>query len=231
VSGWQHLHDRSEDFIALLTASQWQNAVWPCVDESSPCIERRARSGVGRWNGKSVTVSGEASLSFLMGHARAGGCTWRAFVAVVAASALAVFVGCSRSSGVSFAPVTGRVTVHGKPLAAGTIHFFPDESQGTTGPMSTGVLQGDGRYVLRGPGQRAGAIVGHHRVYLTIPPPDMMPTPIEIDGQVVVQSPARGSVAAMVGRIPTKFLQPETSEWTAAISEGKANVFDFEIKE
>ncbi len=96
--------------------------------------------------------------------------------------------------------------------------------------MSTGVLQSDGRYTLRGPGQHAGAIVGRHRVYLTVPPADTTPTPVEIDGKVVLQAPARGGTAEMLRQIPKKYLQPETSDWTAAISEGKANVFDFEIK-
>ncbi len=141
-----------------------------------------------------------------------------------------MFGGCGRPSGVSFAPVTGRVVVHGQPLTVGTIHFFPDESQGTSGPMSTGLLQSDGSYSLHGPGQNVGAMVGNHRVYLTIPPQDTTPTPVEIDGKVVLQSPAQGGAADMLGRIPKKYLGPDTSDWTATISEGKPNVFEFEIK-
>jgi hypothetical protein len=139
--------------------------------------------------------------------------------------------GCGKPTGVSFAPVTGRVVVNGQPLAAGTIHFFPDESKGTSGPMSTGVLQSDGSYTLRGPGQNVGAMVGNHRVYLTLPFLDYVPTPVPVvvNGEVVVQAPQREPAAGTVPQIPKKFLQPETSAWTATVAEGKANVLDFEI--
>jgi hypothetical protein len=154
-------------------------------------------------------------------------CHWLGGCAVVAAATL----GCGRPSGVSFAPVTGRVVVNGQPLAAGTIHFFPDESQGTKGPMSTGVLQSDGSFTLRGPGLNVGAMVGNHRVYLSLPLRDQMPTPVPVvvDGEVVLQAPPRDAESGTAAKIPKKFLQPETSAWTATVAEGKANVLDFEI--
>lgn len=154
-------------------------------------------------------------------------CHWLGGCAVVAAATL----GCGRPAGVSFAPVTGRVVVNGQPLAAGTIHFFPDESKGTSGPMSTGVLQSDGSYSLRGPGQNVGAMVGNHRVYLTLPLQDQTPTPVPVvvNGEAVVQAPQREPAAGTVPQIPKKFLQAETSAWTATVAEGKANVLDFEI--
>lgn len=150
---------------------------------------------------------------------------WLCGCLVVAAATL----GCGRPSGVSFAPVTGRVMVNGQPLAAGTIHFFPDESKGTSGPMSTGVLQSDGSYSLHGPGQNVGAMVGSHRVYLTLPLPDQTPTPVVVDGEVVLQAPPSNAASGTVAQIPKKFLQAETSAWTATVAEGKANVLDFEI--
>jgi hypothetical protein len=154
-------------------------------------------------------------------------CHWLGGCAVVAAATL----GCGKPAGVSFAPVTGRVVVNGQPLAAGTIHFFPDESKGTKGPMSTGALQSDGSYTLRGPGLNVGAMVGNHRVYLTLPLQDQMPTPVPVvvNGEVVVQTLPREPAANAVSQIPKKFLQPETSAWTATVAEGKANVLDFEI--
>ena len=152
---------------------------------------------------------------------------WLGGCAVVAVAAL----GCGRPSEVSFAPVTGRVVVNGQALAAGTIHFFPDESRGTSGPMSTGVLQNDGSYALRGPGQHVGAMVGNHRVYLSLPFRDQMPTPVPVvvDGEIVLQAQPREPVPGTAAGIPKKFLQAETSAWTAAVSDGKANVLDFEI--
>lgn len=150
-------------------------------------------------------------------------------LAVLAVLVVLAVAGCGRPSGVSFAPVTGRVVFNGQPLAAGTIHFFPDESKGTSGPMSTGVLQSDGSYSLCGPGQNVGAMVGSHRVYLTMPPPELGPTPVLVDGKVVVQAPPRDAPSGTAAKIPKQFLRPETSAWTATVSEGKANVLDFEI--
>lgn len=150
--------------------------------------------------------------------------------AVCAAIVLVALGGCGRPAGVEFAPVTGRVTVNGQPLAAGTIHFVPDESKGTSGPMSTGVLQSDGSFALRGPGQHAGAMVGSHRVYLTLPLPDLGPTPVVVDGEVVVQGPSRGGPAGTAAQVPKKYLRAETSDWTAAVAATAGNVFDFEIK-
>lgn len=154
------------------------------------------------------------------------GCVWAAIGAMIVSANW----GCGRPTGISFAPVTGRVTFSGQPLAAGTIHFLPDESQGTSGPMSTGTLQSDGSYILRGPGQHAGAIVGNHRVYLTMPPPDMTPTPVVVNGEVILQAPTRRGNAETALQIPKKYLRAETSEWTAAVVAGSVNLFDFEIK-
>lgn len=153
-------------------------------------------------------------------------CAW----GLVASVSLLALLGCSKAAGPEFAPVTGRVTFNGQPLAAGTIHFVPDESQGTSGPMSTGVVQADGSFSLRGPGTHVGAMVGNHRVYLTVPLPEIGPTPIVVDGEVVIQEPTRGTAAVTARQIPKKYLQAETSEWTAAVATGVANVFDFEIK-
>jgi hypothetical protein len=154
-------------------------------------------------------------------------CRWLGGCAVVAAATL----GCGKPAGVSFAPVTGRVMVNGQPLAAGTIHFFPDESKGTSGPMSTGVLQSDGSYSLHGPGQNVGAMVGEHRVYLTLPLRDPMPTPVPVvvNGEVVVQAQPRDAGSGTAAQIPKKFLQAETTAWTATVAAGKANVLDFEV--
>lgn len=182
-------------------------------------------------SGRSVVATVVVSRGWFMGSMRhfPGSA-----VAVIAGSAIAVmvvlaFAGCGRPSGVSFAPVTGRVVFNGQPLAAGSIHFFPDESKGNSGPMSTGVLQSDGSYALRGPGQNVGAMVGSHRVYLSMPPPELRPTPVLVDGKVVVQAPQRDAASGTAAKIPKKLLQAETSAWTATVSKGKTNVLDFEI--
>jgi hypothetical protein len=71
--------------------------------------------------------------------------------------------------------------------------------------------------------------VGNHRVYLTLPLPDQTPTPVVVDGEVVLQAPPRDAASGTVAQIPKKFLRAETSAWTATVAEGKANTLDFEI--
>jgi hypothetical protein len=87
-------------------------------------------------------------------------------IAVVLATA-----GCGRRDPITFAAVEGRVTVAGRPLAAGEaeITFMPDVARGTRGPISVGAIQSGGTYVLIGPGGRRGAVVGHHKVFLAVP--------------------------------------------------------------
>jgi hypothetical protein len=138
--------------------------------------------------------------------------------------------GCSRPAGPEFAAVTGRVTFNGQPFSSGTIHFVPDESQGTSGPMSTGVLQSDGSFSLRGPGTRIGAMVGNHRVYLTMPLPEIGPVPVVVDGEVVVQESPRGVAARTVRQVPKRYFQAETSEWAVTVGTGSPNDFEFEIR-
>jgi hypothetical protein len=86
--------------------------------------------------------------------------------AVAAAVALA---GCDASPRV--APVSGRVTLNGQPLAAARVAFQPvgTGSGGLApGPGSVGTTDADGRYTLALIGaNRPGAVVGHHRVVVS----------------------------------------------------------------
>lgn len=96
--------------------------------------------------------------------------------------------------------------------------------------MSTGIVQADGSFSLRGPGIHVGAMVGNHRVYLTMPISDFTPMPVVIDGEVVVQVPKRGGSSDPASQVPKRYLQAGTSGWTASVVAGGANIFDFEIK-
>lgn len=154
----------------------------------------------------------------------------RPFLRMIAVTMLMMPLGCGRSVGPRFVPVEGRVSLGGQPLTIGTIHFVPDTSQGNDGPMSRGVLRSDGSFSMHGPGRHIGAVVGPHRVYLTMPLPVIAtPTPVMVNGEVVVRDPPRGGADATVPKVPKKYLQPETSGWTAIITEGENNVFQFEI--
>jgi hypothetical protein len=158
-------------------------------------------------------------------------CCWLGGCLVVAAATL----GCGKGDSVAFAPVEGRVTLDGKPLESGEIRFQPDTSQGNKGPLSAAVLGAGGSFKLRGPGARVGAVPGPHRVYFVSPFKDEAPEPpLFIDGKYVQADPAAGvpvpPLSPSSWKVPRKCLAAETSELTATVTEGTANVIEFNLE-
>jgi hypothetical protein len=84
-------------------------------------------------------------------------------VLVLASAAVA---GCSDSN---LAPVSGRVTLDGKPLAGATVNFQPDvPGKAYPGLGSMAVTGDDGAYTLAVVGQKTnGAVIGPHKVYIS----------------------------------------------------------------
>lgn len=73
--------------------------------------------------------------------------------------------------GNKIAPVSGQITVDGKPMAGVSVSFQPiAESSSNPGPGSTGKTDELGRYVLQVVGKepRPGAVVGKHRVSVSL---------------------------------------------------------------
>ncbi len=83
---------------------------------------------------------------------------------------MAAVSGCGTGKPYETAPVSGRVTLNGKPLAGARLTFQPqhDPKQGPlSGPESHGVTDADGNYVLTTIFQDKGAAVGRHRVMIS----------------------------------------------------------------
>lgn len=76
------------------------------------------------------------------------------------------FVGGCGKGGPDLAPVKGRVTFDGRPLADADIEFQPDNML----PPSVGHTDADGRYELLYKRGVAGARVGQHTVRVTASP-------------------------------------------------------------
>jgi hypothetical protein len=77
------------------------------------------------------------------------------------AAMLLTMVGCSGEP--RLAPVTGTVTVNGKPLDNVQVEFWPQ----VRGPRSIGATDKDGRFTLTPDnGKGLGAVVGAHKVVL-----------------------------------------------------------------
>src|SRR5437762_14187546 len=65
-------------------------------------------------------------------------------------------------------PVTGKLTLNGRPLRRATVVFTPDRAKGGRGPQSFDVTTDDGAFRLRTT-EGLGAVAGWHQV--TVAPP------------------------------------------------------------
>jgi hypothetical protein len=74
----------------------------------------------------------------------------------------------SGCGGTNIVPVSGRVTLDGKPLVNGTIIFQPLSEEKNPGPGSRGKTDGEGKFTMQlMTGNKPGALVGSHRVSVT----------------------------------------------------------------
>ena len=80
---------------------------------------------------------------------------------------LVAVVGCGAPQ-LKFAPVSGKVTLNGKPLAGASVTFEPVTEPGTTPlpPSSFGKTDQNGEFTLQAVGGENGALVGKHRVMI-----------------------------------------------------------------
>jgi hypothetical protein len=90
---------------------------------------------------------------------------WRVLAAAVLVVAVA---GCGGEY--KMAPVSGRVTLNGRPLANAWVNFQPIAPEGAmnAGPGSVGKTDAEGRYTLRVDESTSGAVVGNHRVSIML---------------------------------------------------------------
>jgi hypothetical protein len=82
--------------------------------------------------------------------------------------ALVLALGCGGSKRV--APVAGKVTMDGKPLANATVTFQPIAEQGAidAGVGSVGKTNAQGEFTLEASNGKTGALVGEHRVSIAV---------------------------------------------------------------
>ncbi len=80
----------------------------------------------------------------------------------------AVAVGCGQAP-YQLAPVSGRVTLNGKPLAKAWVHFAPKATKENIapGPTSHGQTDTDGRFTLGVDPQKPGSVIGTNRVFIS----------------------------------------------------------------
>jgi hypothetical protein len=80
--------------------------------------------------------------------------------------------GCGGRGAYRLAPVSGKVTLNGRPLADATVEFVPAAGAPADAPLpsSVGTTGEDGRYslVLADRDKTPGGVVGKHRVIITL---------------------------------------------------------------
>jgi hypothetical protein len=134
------------------------------------------------------------------------------------ATGLAAVLGCS-SGGPDVVPVSGTVTLNGKPLANATVAFSPIARPGEViaGDGSAGKTDANGDYTLTTSRGVAGAQVGRHRVRIT----------------VLTREPGTGDRRRPRGGWPVKNTIPPRyngdTELTFEVIAGRPNKADFSL--
>jgi hypothetical protein len=124
--------------------------------------------------------------------------------------ALVLAAGCAK--GPKYAPVSGKVTLNGKPLAGATVNFQPIAPEGgvNAAPGSSGKTNEAGEYTLSVATGERGAWVGKHRVLVSAlstqagdsdarpprggwPQADKVPKKYNADTQLTFDVPAGGT--------------------------------------
>jgi hypothetical protein len=121
---------------------------------------------------------------------------------------LAVY-GCG-GGGPRTVPVSGRVQLNGQPLPDAQVIFRPDSKELSPGPASYGKTDAQGRFVLRTMDGRDGAVVGPHKVRISLP----------------VKAAGGGDDAPAANKLPARYSGDNTI-LTFTVHEGGTNEADF----
>jgi hypothetical protein len=138
-------------------------------------------------------------------------CWWVVSRCFVLALLAVVILGCG-PGGPPRAPVSGTVTLDGKPLPRGTVQFVPDASRGTNGPTGVGSIDAQGRYEIQTTGA-PGAILGFHVV-----------------GVVACEEVDLNKTSYAPSLIPERYNNPLASGLTAEVKKGQRNVINLELR-
>ena len=125
------------------------------------------------------------------------------------ASFVLVLVGCTPSDRLPTAPVSGRVTLDGRPLEMGSVTFVPQDGSGRP---ATGSIQSDGSYRLGTYDDDDGALLGLHKISVVCREPRGLP-------------PNDGGGRSL---IPLKYSNPGTSELEYTVKDS-SNEFNIEL--
>lgn len=139
----------------------------------------------------------------------------------------AALLGCSGSDFPETYPVTGKVTLQGKPVEGAQITFVVEGAP----RMAMGTTDAEGNYTLSTFEPGDGAMPGSHKVMVASPAveaPVMDPGNPGGDYGAMMRQAASGRPAE--GAIPPKYNSPQTSGLTAEVTAEGPNAFDFDLQ-
>lgn len=133
---------------------------------------------------------------------------------------LVLLVGCGGKP-YAVAPVSGRVTLDGKPLAKASVTFAPMAEPGKhdPGPTSLGLTDTDGRFKLTINPTTPGAVVGKSRIYIST---------LLTDGTGGGEQPDAGVPIKAVERVPARYNMK--TELTFDVPAAGSDKADFPLK-
>lgn len=132
--------------------------------------------------------------------------------------ALVLALGCGSRK---FAPVSGKVTLNGQPLAGATVSFQPIAPEGSVeaAPGSVGKTNEKGEYTLKAATGENGAWVGQHRVIISSLDPKV--------GEGDERAPRGGWPLA--DKVPEKYSQDPKQMLTFTVPAGGTDKADFAL--
>jgi hypothetical protein len=133
--------------------------------------------------------------------------------AALSLAAAVLAVGCGDRA--AMAPVAGTLKMKGRPLANVQVEFLPEK----TGPRSSGVTDGNGRFTLTCADGRSGAVIGPHRV---------VAVDLSVYGDKPIPRGREEEVLLKPSRVPPGYGDIARTPWKKEVGGGD-NVFDLEI--
>lgn len=106
-------------------------------------------------------------------------------------------------------PVTGTITLDGRPLGGVVVSFQP-----ASGPGVLGMADESGRYELSTPGRGRDAVAGTHSVWIEVPVEADAASSVE--GVLVTRMP--------IADVPARYVDPSTSGLGTTVRVGRTVV-------
>ena len=153
--------------------------------------------------------------------------------AVLLTSAMAGLVlsvsGCGGSNRPSTQPVSGVVTMDGKPVPGATVVFHPVDT--AVGVSALGTADGGGRYTLTTYDTGDGAVAAAYKVTVSHVAGDDVSDDVDLDevGDAYDEMMAEGDTPEGENALPAAYASPATTPEQRTVAEG-VNEFNIDIK-